>query len=131
MIEERDRNDDPSNPFGGYRLDGLYVFGPRGMRCSLAILIAMSLLRVSGSSTRGLRVCLIADRSREMQRRARNWLADGADPDDENASLFRAILAYSAGTDERERPRTTKLGRFHVPRTKPAASGRRARVQAA
>jgi hypothetical protein len=55
MNERPDRNDDPEDPFGGYRLDGLYAFGPVGMRCALAAMIYNSLLIVTGSTPEGER----------------------------------------------------------------------------
>lgn len=68
MSDQQDRNDDPSNPFGGYRLDGLYVFGPVGMRCVLAALIADSLLRVTGRTAYGERKVWIRERAEEKRR---------------------------------------------------------------
>lgn len=69
MSQSVDRNDDPERPFGGYREDGLYVFGPTGMRCSLAALIANSLLRVSGSTVAGLRRAHVRDRAAYLRRK--------------------------------------------------------------
>jgi hypothetical protein len=64
-----DPNDDPENPFGGYRLDGLYALGPLGMRCALAALIAHSLLRVTGRTAYGERRAWIRERAEEKRRR--------------------------------------------------------------
>jgi hypothetical protein len=66
----QDPNDDPERPFGGYRPDGLYVFGPTGMRCSLAALIEMSkLLRVTASSPDGERKQRVTYKGREAKAR--------------------------------------------------------------
>lgn len=63
-----DPNDDPSNPFGGYRLDGTYWAGPAGIRCALAVLIEMSvLLRVSGSTPEGERTKRVRTRAAELR----------------------------------------------------------------
>jgi hypothetical protein len=64
-----DANDDPEHPFGGYRLDGLYVFGPRSITCALAALIADSLLLVTGTSQSGERTARIRYRAAELRRK--------------------------------------------------------------
>lgn len=125
---EPDRNDDPANPYGGYRLDGLYAFGPKGMKCALAVLIAFSLLRVSGSSPHGSRRCKVVNQGREAIRRAHRWRDNGSDPDDDEADFYREVLAIQAGKDQRIRLRSGYglYGRA----TKPANSGRKRRVAA-
>ena len=56
-------NRDTADIFGGYRPDGLYFYGPASMRCVLAVLIANSLLIVTGSSPDGERKVRISARS--------------------------------------------------------------------
>lgn len=100
---EKDRNDDPLNPFGGYRLDGTYWCGPAGIRCVLAVLIARSLLIVTASSPEGERKQRVTYRGREAQRRRE---MDG----DED------IIPVP--------PKLARIGAFYAPR-KPANSGRK------
>lgn len=105
--------DDPDDPYGGYRLDGLYVHGPRGMRCQLGILIdqliARSLVRVRGSSPDAERIVKVRTRGAEMQRK------------------------YTAA-ELREMERERRQGRsgyaLYGRPTKPANSGRKRRVAA-
>lgn len=103
---QSDRNDDPSNPFGGYRLDGTYVFGPAGMRCVLAVLIGVTWLAVSASTPEGERKQRVTYRGREAQRRRE---MDG----DED------IIPVP--------PKLARIGGFYAPR-KPATSGRKRRA---
>ena len=102
-----DANDDLET-FGGYRLDGLYVFGPLGMRCILGILIdeliVQSTARVRGSSPDAERLAKVRTRGATLQRLYT--------PDE-----LREMEA------ERRRPRSG-LGLYGRPR-KPATSGRK------
>lgn len=130
---DKDRNDDPENPYGGRRLDGLYWDGPRGMYCVLAQLIANSLLLVSGSTTQGMRQAKNAERAQTALRRALAWQRGDADtppcdPDDPDASFYRAVLIVHHERDDRERRRTTKLGRYHIASGKRPNSGRKRRA---
>ena len=69
LSDRFDSNDDPSNPFGGYRLDGLYVFGPAGIKCVLAAMIANSIFRAFGSTPEGERRVKVRTRADELRRR--------------------------------------------------------------
>ena len=101
--------DETNDVFGGYDQQGLYVFGPRGMRCLLGVLIdqlmARSTVRVRGSSPDAERIAKVRTRGADMQRK---YTAD------ELQDMER----------ERRQPRMTRLGGFNAP-TKPATSGRK------
>ena len=109
MTERPDRNDDPADPFGGYNELGLYVFGPAGMRCALAALIANSLVRHIGRTAFGERRAWIRERAEQMRRR------------------YSPVQLYAMEM-ERRQPRTMKLGRFHIPSGKRPTSGRKRRA---
>lgn len=97
-------NRDVADIFGGYRPDGLYFYGPASMRCVLAVLIANSLLIVTGSSPDAERIARIRTKGNAMQERFT--------PDE-----LREMEA------ERRRPRS---GHPFYPRPlKPPTSGRR------
>lgn len=53
--------------FGGYNELGLYVFGPAGMRCVLAMLIADSLVRVFGTTAEGERRAKVRNNAARLQ----------------------------------------------------------------
>jgi hypothetical protein len=95
--------------YGGYRLDGLYVFGPAGIRCVLAALIAESLLLVSGSTPEGERRMLIRERADKLRR----------------TYTIPALQAMEVA----RRQFRSGYGLFGRP-TKPANSGRKRRVAA-
>jgi hypothetical protein len=109
LPERHDRNDDPDNPYGGHRPDGLYVFGPKGERCSLAQLIAFSLLRVTASAPDAVRKRQIVYASREIARRRE------VDPD---YVPTRFVIP----------PRMMRVGGFLKPSGKRPNSGRKRRV---
>lgn len=111
MNERPDRNDDPERPFGGYRPDGLYVFGPKGERCSLAQLIAFSLLRVTGSTPEGERKVKIRTRAAEL--RAKYSLSE--------------LQAMDVARRQMQ-PRMTRVGGFLKPAGKRPNSGRKRRA---
>lgn len=53
--------------WGGYNELGLYIYGPAGMRCVLAVLIAQSLLIVTGSTFDGMRRAQVRERADHMR----------------------------------------------------------------
>lgn len=97
--------------FGGYRLDGLYVFGPLGMQCALAALIAESLLRVTGRTAYGERRALIRERADELR------------------SLYTPAELREREAERRQARPLSGYGLYGRP-TKPATSGRKRRVAA-
>jgi hypothetical protein len=115
MNERCDRNDDPENPFGGYRADGLYALGPLGMRCALGILIdqliARSLVRVRGRSPDAERIAKIRTRGADLQRKF-------------TPAELREMER------ERRQPRLTYVGGFLKSSGKRPNSGRKRRVAA-
>jgi hypothetical protein len=113
MNERPDRNDDPEDPFGGYRLDGLYAFGPVGMRCVLAAMIYNSLLRVTGSTPEGERKVKVRTRATEL--RAKYSLSE--------------LQAMDVARRQMQ-PRLTYVGGFLKPSGKRPNSGRKRRVAA-
>jgi len=56
--------------FGGYRADGLYLFGPVGTHCALAVLIYFTHCAVTASSPEGERRQRVVYKGREAQRRS-------------------------------------------------------------
>lgn len=100
-----DPNDDPQNPYGTYRPDGLYFFGPKGPISVLALLIAFTFCNSERTVPENARRQRVAYRGRRMKE-LRN---DGLIEDEPRPWLG---------------PRYGYVGKFNLPR-KPANSGRK------
>lgn len=121
-----DRHDDADNPFGGYRPDGLYVFGPKGPICVLALLVYFTYCaRTSAATPDGERRQRIVGKAQDALRAAQRWRDDpDSDSDDEMALYYTRVLELAG---EWKMPQVGHVGRFTRPR-KPAASGRKRRA---
>lgn len=119
-----DRNDDPDNPYGGYDAAGLYIFGPRGPICVLALLVYYTFCVTSSATPDGQRRERVAGKAQDALRAARRWRDDpkGINWRDVHADHHAAVLRC-AGEPVEDR-RFAYVGRFTGPR-KPANSGRR------
>ena len=82
--------------YGGHNQQGLYVHGPAGIRCALAVLVYFTYCAVSAATPENERKQRVTYRGRDAQRR----LTDG------------------------EEPPMRMVGRFLCP-AKPATSGRK------
>ena len=121
MLNDYDRNDDPDRPFGSYRPDGLYFFGPAGPMCVLAFLIYYTYCERTAATQDGERRARVAGKADDALRAARRWRDDGADTYDDRAEHHMRVLLIAG---EWSTPQVGYVGRFTRPR-KPATSGRK------
>lgn len=113
------------NP-GDHGPDGLFVGGPIGEQCVLAMLIGFIFCTDHGSMPDAARQQSVTYRGRKLQRQAIAWRDDdGADPDDPNAALYAAVLRVMAGES---RPMGASNGGGYARPKKPLSSGRKRKV---